>query len=114
MNTANTYWGNQGRYQAMYDNLWLKVPAQGPVTDVDPRRKKLEKLRRAAGAYYDMFNNGGGNRAPEIRKIFGIGVRTLTNKNTRQIDFDRAVKLFDPIIDKLILDAEKERIALDG
>lgn len=62
---ANTYWNENGKYQAAADAMGKLVPRQGDCT----KGSLLELFRLAANAYYDLFNNGLGNaqvRLPEL------------------------------------------------
>mgnify|MGYP001057481999 CR=1 FL=1 len=56
----------------LYEKLERLIPASGEVPE--PRKNRaLEKLRKAANCYYDLFNNGLCNRAAEFRQVFGFG-----------------------------------------
>lgn len=67
-----SYWCGKGRLQRIYDRITPFIPASGPCP---PELPKTEKLRVAANAYYDFFNNGCCNRAADFRKVFGFGGR---------------------------------------
>ena len=68
---TNTYWNSNGRFQSLVEHLQKLVPIQGEVKD--PRKNKaLEKFRRASNCYYDLYNNGLGNRAREFAQVFKI------------------------------------------
>ena len=69
------YWNGNGTYQALNDKLRTLIPHEGPVPTGSP---KLEKLRVAGNCYYDLFNNGLGNRAAEFRRVFGFGGKYIT------------------------------------
>ena len=104
----NTYWGNTGTHQALADALQKLVPASGGLDKPRSKNKELERFRRAANAYYDIFNNGGMNRAPLIRSIFGISVSSYRRWD-RQIDWNRIHVVIEPILDGIILAAAKEQ-----
>ena len=68
----NSYWNHSGTYQAAAVELEQLIPAEGAVEDPRGANRALEKFRRAANCYYDLYNNGLGNRASEFRQAFGI------------------------------------------
>lgn len=52
-----TYWQNNGKHQAAYDELFAKlVPDQGKAETAHG-----EVLRLASNLYYELYNNGGCN-----------------------------------------------------
>lgn len=57
-NYDNTYWCERGRLQSLYERVWERVPDEGACPSSRPA---LERLRVAARAYYDLYNNGGCN-----------------------------------------------------
>lgn len=65
------YWDGSGKYQALADRLHERIPSEGSVADAD-KNPHLERFRIATNCYYDLFNNGLGNRAREFRKVFGF------------------------------------------
>lgn len=67
----NTYWNNEGAHQTLYNKVSMLIPDSGEVTGAS--NKKLERLRKAANCYHDLFNNGLCNRAREFRSVFGFG-----------------------------------------
>jgi len=102
----NTYWGSKGKYQTLADQLTEMVPAEGSVKH--PRKNaKLELFRRASNAYYDIFNNGGMNRGPAIRKIFGFTMRHYRIGNT--FLWDHIHRQTEHRMDKIILEAAREQ-----
>lgn len=108
-----TYWGGNGNHQNLADELNKLVPREGAISGKGNR--KLEKFRKASNAYYDIFNNGGGNRPALIRSIFGIAMshyRRSNWHNGRQyytIDFESIEQRIEPIIDWIILEAAEEQ-----
>jgi hypothetical protein len=114
MEKMKTYWGNNGVHQALADQLEKLIPAEGAVESPRSRNKKLEKFRQASNAYYDINNNGGGNRGPLIRSIFGISVGAFTyggrgRHSVRRTDWNGIHKVTEPIMDQIILDAAVEQ-----
>ena len=71
LNTSEFYWSHNGKYQAAADKLQEMIPASGSV-ERPYKNKKLEAFRKAANAYYDLYNYGGYNRAASICKIFQV------------------------------------------
>jgi hypothetical protein len=96
-----TYWGNNGTYQSIADRLNKLVPFHGPIKG--KQNRKLDRFRRASNAYYDLFNNGGGNRAREIWGFFKVSMR---NRAT----IEGVHEIVEPIMDKIILDAAAEQM----
>ncbi len=66
-----TYWCHAGRYEQAGKALRRLVPTEGSV-DQPKKNPRLEKFRKASNCYYDLYNNGLGNRAGEFGKVFGI------------------------------------------
>lgn len=65
----NTYWNNKGQYQDAVNRLHDLTPASGPV-DRPYKNKALERFRKAANAYYRLYNDG--DFRPGTGKMFGI------------------------------------------
>ena len=52
--TTQSYWDNEGKYQAQYDRAWKQlIPASGEADDGLP-----EALRAISRIGYDYYNNG--------------------------------------------------------
>lgn len=102
-----TYWANKGRYQDLANALNRLVPVEGEIKGKD--NKALEKFRRASNAYYDIFNNGGCNRAAQIRAIFGFGISRY--RYNHRFDWDGIHKQTEPVMDQIILAAAAEQLA---
>ena len=66
----DTYWNSKGKFQSAADTLQKLIPDMGPVPKATTRNKKLEKFRKAANCYYDLYNNGLCNRRRSFVKIF--------------------------------------------
>lgn len=107
----DSYWDNTGKYQQFYNELHKLIPVSGKCEHLRSQNKKLEKLRTAGNAYYDIFNNGGMNRAAEIGYHFGVRMshyRIGTGRHQRT-QWDRIAAKVDPIMDKIILEAAIEQ-----
>jgi len=102
MDLSKTYWGSDGKYQNDVDKLHALIPSFGSVAN--PRRNRhLEKFRKASGCYYDLYNNGLGNRANEFRQVFGIASSHYMWRTRYGKDFgqDLVIKT-EEAMDKLI------------
>jgi hypothetical protein len=111
MEKMKTYWGNTGAHQGLSDQLQLMIPFEGAVESPRGRNRKLEKFRQASNAYYDIFNNGGGNRGPLIRRIFNISVGAFRTGRGRFLttNWDGIHRVIEPIMDRIILEAAAEQ-----
>lgn len=67
----NTYWNGNGKYEVVNAELEKLIPIKGEVEN-PLHNKKLERFRKASNCYYDLYNNGLGNRAAEFRQVFGF------------------------------------------
>jgi len=76
----NTYWNNNGKYQAISIKLNELVLDMGEVNDIK-NNPALEKFRIASNCYYDLFNNGLCNRAHEFIKVFGFAGTYIAENN---------------------------------
>lgn len=72
MYSDNTYWNSKGKYQHLVSKLEVLIPDEGHVPNRKSGGKALEKFRKAANCYHDLYNNGLCNRAAEFRQVFGI------------------------------------------
>ena len=105
MNT-NTYWNNNGKYQELADRLQRLIPVSGTV--ITPRANPaLETFRKAANAYYDLYNNGLCNRSRSFSRLFRIRVGDHMDAKTRPLPsrFART----EPKMDDIVLAAAKEQ-----
>ena len=109
----NTYWNNKGTHQNLAEQLRPLVPAMGEVKG--KQNKALDKFRKASNAYYDIFNNGGCNRAAEIRGIFKFGMTSMSevvrgeHGKYRKYHWDAIHAVVEPIMDQIILAAAAEQ-----
>lgn len=78
----NTYWNGEGKLQRTYAILVSRIPIEGEVID----KPSLEKLRKAANCYYDLYNNGLCNRAAEFRQVFGFAGTALRGKSDKRLE----------------------------
>ena len=108
------YWGHNGTHQDLADQLEKLIPAEGAVESPRGRNKKLEKFRQAANAYYDIFNNGGCNRGPLIRRIFEFSVGSYrygsrSRFGATHTNWTAIHRHTEPKMDEIILDAAVEQ-----
>lgn len=68
---GQTFWNNNHPLTPLADRVHELIPLLGEVEN--PRKnRRLEKFRKAANCYHDLFNNGLGNRAAEFRQVMGV------------------------------------------
>lgn len=101
----NTYWNNKGKYQDLAEGVQALIPDQGPVPNAR-KNPKLERFRKAANCYYDLYNNGLCNRASEFRTVFGIA---SSKYRTRRWFSDCLFELTESALDNIIFDAAVEQ-----
>lgn len=113
------YWNQKGRLQALYKKLTDMIPNEGACPDSDEGGKNvnLDRMRRAANCYYDLFNNGLCNREREARELFGIrppmkrrhdGGRR--NADEPEVNFDHPdIAQYDHLMDTFIQLAAEEQ-----
>lgn len=99
----NSYWNSKGQYQHLVDKLNELIPISGPVTT--KKSSKLERFRKIQNAYYDLFNNGGMNRARAIARYFGVYKSCLVN----HWNLNYICSKTEPVVDEAILAAAKEQ-----
>jgi hypothetical protein len=106
-----SYWDNTGKYQALYTQLEKLIPVSGKCEHSRSKNKKLEKLRTAGNAYYDIFNNGGMNRAADIGYHFGLRMShyRVGRGREQRTQWRRISDRVDPIMDGIILAAAVEQ-----
>ena len=98
INYDNTYWNSKGKFQAIADALQKKIPVSGEVADAK-KNPALEKFRIAMNHYYDLYNNGLGNRTRTFSKVFGFGASQYKFRDDyTQTMYDRTEAAFDEII----------------
>jgi len=110
-----TYWNEQGTYQTIAEALQGLVPAIGEVPEGKTTNKALERFRRAQNCYYDLYNNGLGNRAREFSTLFRIPGVPREIKQNYHYNFLVSSLTEDAIENKMdgfILDAYREQVAL--
>lgn len=99
------YWNDAGKYQDLYEKLDALLPSVGAVANPTENRC-LEKLRKAANCYYDLYNNGLCNRATEFRSVFGFSGTPIPKA---RFDYPVLQDRLDERMDEIILAAAKEQ-----
>lgn len=103
INYDNTYWNSKGKYQALVAALQKMIPVSGEVADAK-KSPALEKFRKAMNCYYDLYNNGLGNRGRAFPKVFGFGASQYKFRDGRygcaysQVMYNRTEAAFDEIV----------------
>lgn len=110
---TNSYWNSNGTHQAIADKLQEMVPTMGEVFNIPGDEtsginKPVDKFREAMNAYYDIFNNGGGNSVSRKVSTYFPGVMSIINRNYRNIDWDAVHAITEPMMDLHILKASKK------
>ena len=110
-----TYWNEQGAYQTIAEALQGLIPAIGEVPEGKTTNKALERFRRAQNCYYDLYNNGLGNRAREFSILFripGVPREIKQNYRTNFLVSSLTEGAIENKMDGVILDAYREQVAL--
>jgi hypothetical protein len=110
-----TYWNEQGTYQTIAEALQGLVPAIGEVPEGKTTNKALERFRRAQNCYYDLYNNGLGNRAREFSTLFripGVPREIKQNYHYNFLVSSLTEGAIENKMDGFILDAHREQLAL--
>lgn len=98
-----TYWRGAGTYEELSQKLEAMVPAEGQVPNPETNRW-LERFRKMSNAYYDIYQNGGGN-AHRRASYYFKGASSLAM--ARQ--WDDVAEITEPLMDRSILKAAKEQ-----
>ena len=109
------YWNEQGTYQTIAEALQGLVPAIGEVPEGKTTNKALERFRRAQNCYYDLYNNGLGNRAREFSTLFkipGVPREIKQNYGSNFLVSSITEEAIDEKMDGFILNAYEEQWAL--
>lgn len=111
-----TYWNKKGKYVRESDILWDLIPISGSVASPRGANKNLEKYRKACKVYYDLFNNGLGNRASAWSPIFGFPARVVKDHlkyyGFSSWDSHPLSNKIEEVMDKVIEDAWEEQMEI--
>lgn len=105
----NTFWEKTSELSIIAEKLEEKIPVYGEV-DNKKQNPALEKFRKAANVYYEIFNNGGMNSLAGCKNLFGLSAAEVR----RFVEFRRWDRLHDKIEPKLteiVLAAAAEQLS---
>jgi hypothetical protein len=104
-----SYWNSNGTYQAQYEELIKLVPHEGEIKKGMCKHVfSLERFRKACNCYYDVFNNGGGNRDASTAKFFPGVLKELRRARKYfggKFDWDYIHSVCDKKMDGIIREA---------
>lgn len=106
----STYWNHNGRYEKEAKKLNRLIPTFGAVDFPRSANKALEKFRVASNAYYDIYNNGTGNRDSAIRRLFDVSpgeIRHYFRYYSRLPEW--IVRHIEEKMDEIVMAADKEQ-----
>lgn len=108
MKRPNTsyYWDGAGKYHQYVGDLEKLIPVMGLIPD-PKNNPKLELFRRASNVYYDVYNNGLGNRGRDFYPVF-----RFRSSDYRLRDYEFQSHFYDVLeeaMDKIILEAAIEQ-----
>ena len=105
-----SYWNSNGKHQKTYDALAKLIPSYGECPADSP---KLERLRLAANAYYQLYNNG---RASAASRVFGVAASRALEALENDAVASPTIKAIEAKLDSFIMEAAEEQLIkkLDG
>ena len=112
MNTLpeNSFWDGKSELTPLANALSKLIPVEGEVADKKQNRA-LEKFRRAQNCYYDLYNNGLGNRAQEFSRVFGFGVKQYNQPWRGRYEYaDALFARTELVMRQIVLDAAVEQV----
>lgn len=102
-NYQDTYWCAKGKHEEFEAALNDLIPAIGTVKNTDDN-PALEIYRIAVNCYYDLYNNGLGNRGKEFHDTFGFDAFGVGESRYGRDDdgdqYDGSVELTQALIDR--------------
>jgi hypothetical protein len=108
-----SYWNSEGTYQAQYEELIKLVPREGEIKKGMCKHVfSLERFRKACNSYYDVFNNGGGNRDASTSRFFP-GVLSEIRQSWKygvSVNWDYVHRVCDEKMDEIIREAYVKNI----
>lgn len=109
-----TFWNKDHELSELGSKLEELIPFQGKVEKYW-KYPKLERFRKMVNAYYDIMNNGGGNRMRSISKFFGTDVTSELNSlysrdsYFRNKSWERIHSVTEPVLEQAVLEAAEEQ-----
>ena len=108
-----SYWNSNGTYQAQYEELIKLVPREGEVKKGTCKHVfSLERFRKACNSYYDVFNNGGGNRDASTARFFPGALAEIRESWKYRVtpNWDYVARICDEKMDVIIREAYVKNI----
>ena len=109
-----SFWNNDHELTPLYEEVNKLIPSEGEVKG--NKNRKLERMRKMANCYYDIFNNGGCNRMRAITAYFGEDVSwqlrysvNCDNPVRRELAWKAIAEDVDPIMAEAIKEAAEEQ-----
>jgi hypothetical protein len=103
------YYEHTGRHQELAKQLEKKIPEMGAVANPEGN-PKLERYRKAANAYHDLFNNGGMYPGPKTAYFFPKAISAFKDYRYSHMEqLENVYAITEPIMDKIILRAAYEQ-----
>ena len=109
MNLTNTYWSHTGKHEELATELGKLIPNTGSVSSPRSTNQALERFRKARNCYYDLYNNGLGNRAAEFKSVFDINSKWHKVVGQYGRYFDHLYKETEAAMDEIVLAAAIEQ-----
>lgn len=107
MALTKSYWNHSGKYQELLKLVEKLIPVEGSVAN--PRKNPaLERFRKAANCYYDLYNNGLCNRKAEFNRLFGIRSSDYIRSRDGRV-MPMLYELVEPLVDEIIYAAAVEQ-----
>jgi len=115
--TFKTFW-TRTHVLSDIDNLLQElIPSRGEVEDKDSN-PKLERYRLMCNAYYDLFNNGGGNPGRKTSYYFPGAISAFNRPRWGTWDYKAQLRktyaITEPIMAKAVCDAALEQGIFGG
>ena len=100
-----TYWNSEGKHQHLCSELFEAVEEGIADGKKLPKKSALERYRKAALCYYDLYNNGLYNRVQLAVRVFGLKVSDYKNysygykgERFRDVYYTKVEAIMDDII----------------
>ncbi len=113
-NQETTYWNNNGKHQAIVDQLGKLIPDSGECPKTAP---KLEIFRQASNCYHDFYNNALCNRFAEFKKVFDFTPKGMVERwddEISQLLFELKREIFFGPENMAALEAKMDSIILEA
>ncbi len=108
---VGNFWDEDHPLEPIRIEVSKLIPDHGPV--LDEESPKLEKLRVLTNAYWDLFNNGGGNASRKVSYYFPGAITAFHGGKNHQMDGAASKKatfaITEPIMAKAVFAAALEQ-----